>query len=474
MAEPLPTTTTQSRRHLGAAQQGSGVSGRTLRLTWVQPEDLVAHELVQAQAEGVDVADVAATWTAAGGSIVPSATGASDDPGLRDVARALLDQLDDLVAAHRHDHPSADEPDAWDDIVAQWRPLPALPRTAGADRVRGAWLGRAVGCLLGKPVEKIPRDGVEAIARATGNWPITGYFTEVGLPAEIAEQWPWNRRSRPTSLAENIDGMPEDDDLNFAMLALSLVEQYGAELTTEDVAQAWLADLPAARVFTAERAAYRNLLDAVPVERAAERYNPFREWIGALIRTDAYGWTHPGDPAAAARLAYTDARLSHRRNGVYGAMFVAAISAAAVVADDLETVLECGLAVVPPHSRLAAAVQLGADRAELPLDRALDELHAAYRDQHWVHVLNNTALIAYALVSSGGDLSRAIAAAVAGGWDTDSAGATVGAVCGALSGAADLPAHWTEPLHNRIASSLPGFDGIGFDELSRRTMEASA
>jgi ADP-ribosylglycohydrolase len=447
-----------------------------MRLTWVQPEDLVAHELVQARAEGVDVADVAATWTAAGGSPVPSAAGASDedDPRLRELARGLLDRLDERSAAHRRDHRSADEPDGWDDIVAQWQPFPVLSRTAEPDRVHGAWLGRAVGCLLGKPVEKIPRDGVEAIARATGNWPITGYFTEVGLPSEIAQRWPWNRRSRPTSLAENIDGMPEDDDLNFAMLALSLVEQHGAELTTEDVAQAWLANLPAGRVFTAERAAYRNLLDAVPVERAAERHNPFREWIGALIRTEAYGWTNPGDPAAAARLAYTDARLSHRRNGVYGALFVAAMSAAAVVADDLDTVLECGLAVVPPRSRLADAVRLGVQLADRPLGRALDELHAAYGDLHWVHVLNNTALITYALASSDGELSKAIATAVAGGWDTDSAGATVGAICGALAGASAVPEHWTKPLHNRIASSLPGFDGIAIDELARRTSAASA
>jgi ADP-ribosylglycohydrolase len=445
-----------------------------VRLTWVQPEDLVAHELVQAQAEGVDVADVAAAWSAAGGSTVPSATGASDDPTLREQVRDLLDLLDQRTVTHRRDHPSAEEPDGWDGIVAQWQPFPVLARTANPDRLHGAWLGRAVGCLLGKPVEKIPREGVEAIARATGNWPITGYFTEVGLPPEIAQRWPWNRRSRPTSLAENIDGMPEDDDLNFAMLALLLVEQHGAELTTEDVAEAWLANLPAARVFTAERAAYRNLLDAVPVERAAEHHNPFREWIGALIRTDAYGWTHPGDPAAAARLAYTDARLSHRRNGVYGAMFVAAMSAAAVVADDLDTVLECGLAVVPPGSRLADAVRLGVELADRPLENALDDLHATYRDLHWVHVLNNTALITFALASSGGELSTAIATAVAGGWDTDSAGATVGAICGALAGASAVPEHWTKPLHNRIASSLPGFDGIAIDELARRTSAASA
>jgi ADP-ribosylglycohydrolase len=125
-----------------------------------------------------------------------------------------------------------------------------------ADRMRGAWFGRAVGCLLGKPVEKLPRAAIEEIARATGNWPIAGYFTAQGLPADVAARWPWNRRSAPTSLVENIDGMPEDDDLNFAILALDLLEARGPALTTEDVAEAWLANLPAGRVFTAERAAY--------------------------------------------------------------------------------------------------------------------------------------------------------------------------------------------------------------------------
>lgn len=56
-----------------------------------------------------------------------------------------------------------------------------------------------------------------------------------------------------------------------------------------------------------------------------------------------------------------------------------------------------------------------------------------------------------------------------GGWDTDSDGATVGGVCGALAGAAALPAAWTGPLGERLRTSLPGFDGVTVTELAERT-----
>ncbi|BDZ46306.1 hypothetical protein GCM10025866_22150 [Naasia aerilata] len=77
------------------------------------------------------------------------------------------------------------------------------------------------------------------------------------------------------------------------------------------------------------------------------------------------------------------------------------------------------------------------------------------------------------MTRSGGDVPRAIALAVMGGWDTDSVGATAGSLTGALGGTAAIPTSWTEPLHNRLATSVPGFDGIGFDELARRTLALS-
>lgn len=445
-----------------------------MRLTWAQPEDLVAAEVVALREQGVDQAGLAPLvrqWVEAGGDAELQRSGASQLPApteLRDLAREQLDALAALRTA------SADEPDEWEEIVSVLGPVPERSGSsrdpARSDAVAGAWTGRAVGCLLGKPVEKIPREGIREILEATGRWPLSDYFTAEGLPDDVAARWPWNRRSAPTSLVENIDGMPEDDDLNFAILALGLLERHGRGLTTEAVAQAWLDNLPAGRVFTAERAAYRNLLDARPVPETATHHNPFREWIGALIRADVHGWARPGQPLLAARSAWVDARLSHTRNGLYGAMWAAALCSLSLTQTSASDVLDGAQAVVPPRSRLAEAVAFGRSLAGRDVEQALDALHERYAGMHWVHTLNNAALIAYALEDGEGDLGRSITLAVVGGWDTDSAGATVGSVVGGLIGAEAIPARWKDPVAGRIATSLPGRVEERIDDLVRRTL----
>ena len=410
-----------------------------MRLAWVYPEDLLPHQLVQSRAEGVDVAAATRRWTEASGSI----------EHLRKLAAELLAELD-----------AATPPP--DPIV-----VPSLDRLPAAtnlsERVLGGWTGRAAGCLLGKPVEGLSPDQIREVLTASGQWPPRAYITSEGVPGEV--HW---HHSADKSLRENLDGMPEDDDLNYAILALQLLERHGHELTTDDVATAWLWDLPAGRTFTAERVVYRNLLDGVPVEKAALVGNPFREWIGAQIRADVYGWANPGDRTAAGRLAVIDARLSHTRAGVQGAVWVAAMSAAALSLDDATDVVNAGLEAIPADSEIAMAVRLGLSLAGTGLDDALAELYTTYQGMHWVHAVNNSALTAYALAAASGDFETGIAIATMGGWDTDSVGATVGAVLGALHG---VPDKWARPLDNRIATSLPGMNGVAIDALAARTLE---
>ena len=442
-----------------------------MRVTWVQPEDLVGHELRQAREEGKDVDAVEARWFEAGGEPAPG-RGASQKPvapALRSLALELLDEIDAMPRPL-----AAEEPDGFDEILAEADPVPARAAVDLPDRIAGAWLGRAVGCVLGKPVENIPRDGIRAIAQATGNWPVAGWFTAEGLPDEVSERWPWNRASRPTSLAENIDGIPEDDDLNFTMLGVALLERCGTGFDALDVAKIWLDYMPPGRIFTAERVAVRNLLEAYLPPETATRRNPFREWIGARLRVDAYGWAAAGDPVAAARMAWEDARVSHTANGVYAAMFMAAAHAASLSESSAAACADAGSSVVPARSRLAEALRTARSvAAELEWEPAVDEIYARH-DYHWVHAINNTALVAAALYAYDGDFSGGISAVVQGGLDTDTNGAAVGSILGALAGPAGIEERWSAPLRGRFASSLPGFDGITLDALVQRTVSVAA
>ena len=349
-----------------------------MRITWIQPEDLVGHELRQAREEQKDVDVIEERWLAAGGAPAPG-RGASPDPVAPELRALALDLLDELDGLPR---PLADdEPEGFDEILAAADPAPAAaPAGDLEERVAGAWLGRAAGCVLGKPVENIPREGIRAIAQATGNWPVSSWFTAVGLPEEVSERWPWNRASRPTSLAENIDGIPEDDDLNFTILGVIVLERHGTGFATADVAKAWMDYLPAGRIFTAERVALRNLLEGSLPPETATRRNPFREWIGARLRVDAYGWAAPGDAVAAARMAWEDARLSHTANGVYAAMFMAAVHAASLADESSAACADIGLSVVPGRSRLAEALRAARElaRSERDWEGVVDELDAAH------------------------------------------------------------------------------------------------
>jgi ADP-ribosylglycohydrolase len=442
-----------------------------VRVTWIQPEDLVGYELRQAAEEGKDVAAIAARWRDAGGPDAP-AGGASPDPAapeLRRLASTLLAELEELPRPL-----ASDEPDGLEAILAGSGPgrFPLPGDDELARRIRGAWLGRAVGCLLGKPVEKVPREGIRELLEATGTWPLSTYFTAQGLPPEVAARWPWNRASAPTSLAEVIDGMPEDDDLNWTMLGVALLERAGNRFTTEDVAKLWLDLQPAGRIFTAERVALRNLLLALDPPETATHANPFREWIGARIRVDAYGWAAGGDTHEAARMAWEDARLSHTANGVYAALFMAAAHAASLGGASAGECVAAGENVVPRSSRLAEALRTARDLAsgEPDWELVVDGLHDRYGSYHWVHAINNTALVAAALRRFEEDFAGGICAVVAGGWDTDSNGAAAGSILGACLGPEAIEARWTEPLHDRIASSLPGFGDARIEELALRTV----
>ncbi len=339
-------------------------------------------------------------------------------------------------------------------------------------RIRGAWEGRVSGCLLGKPLEVLSfQEGVAGIAdylEQADAAPLRDYVPLI--EGSLAE------RTGAGCCRGHIVRAEPDDDINYTLLALLILEDKGGDFDTVDVARAWLKLLPAGTTWTAERAAYRVLMNRMADEfvNGAEpgfdlaecSDNDYNEWIGAQIRADLYGWVCPGEPARAAELARRDAALSHRGEGVHGAAFVAALGAAIPMTDSMESAIESALAEIPADSDTAAAVRYG--RALSGSDDPVASLHSEYAGMSPVHTLNNLALVVWALCSTEGDFGAAIGNAVAAGWDTDCNGATVGGLVG-LSGV-PVPAEWTRPWNGRIGVDLAGIGELRLDDVTDRTV----
>jgi ADP-ribosylglycohydrolase len=421
--------------------------------------DLVVDEFQQRKESGYQVESL--------GAAVAEAAGHADSQQLT----ALLDALEQT--SRRPDW-NYREPTALAEIEAEQPgggPGPAMTGAPGdlADRIRGAWLGRCAGCALGKPVEGYGwnRAKIREYLISADAFPLTDYVPvsdEAAAGITFHPSWTAAARGR-------INGIPRDDDIDYTILGVHLLETYSDDFSAGDVGREWLDRIPIGCTYTAERAAYRNLVDGYTGDDVAVRRNPYREWIGAQIRADVFGYASPGDPARAARLAWQDATLSHIGNGVYGEMWAAALVASALTADDARQALDRAIKVVPAQSRLAEAI---GHVMELHASGGTWEASSEYIETRWpyawVHTINNAAAITAALLWGKGDFSRSIGLVVESGLDTDSDGATVGSVAGALAGAPGIPAHWTAPFGDVVHSAIQGYDGASLEDLIQRTL----
>ena len=270
--------------------------------------------------------------------------------------------------------------------------------------------------------------------------------------------------------------MPEDDDTNYTVTALAIFDKYGPGFAPDDVGRFWLDNIPLTHTCTAERVAYRNLVDLVTPPVTATRRNPAREWIGAQIRADFWGYVAAGRPERAAEYAWRDAALSHVKNGIYGEMFMAACIAAARVLDCPEAIVRAGLSEIPAECRLAEDVQqvLAWHSAETPWEAMVEKIHARWDEtfsHHWCHTNSNAMICVAALVTSGDDFAKAICRAVQPAFDTDCNGATVGSIVGMMLGAKRLPATWIDPLNDRLDTGVAGYHRVSIEGMAEKTLE---
>lgn len=417
---------------------------------------LIKLELVQRREEGCDVSQ-----------IEPRIQAALDNDDAEDADFVGL--YDELIALEPDSSFPYEEPS---ELAAIQALRPDGPRrmeiTVSSqtlrDRIYGGWLGRAAGCSLGKPVEGWPRKRIDDYLADEHALPLDDYipYREGAISKYLK-----------TSTRGNIEFMARDDDMDYPILGLIALERKGTDLSQRDMANTWLNYMPFNMLYTAENVAYRNLVNRRQPPESASWRNPYREWIGAQIRADIFGYVMPGWPEKAAAFAYQDASISHVKNGIYGEMLMAAMLAASFATDDVEQIIAIGLSEIPQNCRLAEAVldTVAWCRASDDWEVVWDHIYEKYGHYHGVHTINNAALVVMGLMFGKTNYEQGIVNTVRGGWDTDCNGATVGSILGIKMGAKTLPDKWIGVLSNRLKSVVRDFNDNQISDLADRTFQ---
>ena len=416
--------------------------------------------------------------------------------GFRERVEAAPASYDELAAIHRAldaalrrpDWPYV-EPDDLEEIRAECPDLPVDPLQevdldAAARRAEAGFLGSVCGCVLGKPVEvRTTMAALQRAAEAAGEWPIRDYLSEALLDALGDRHRSWREAVRG-----RIRFVARDDDINYTVLGMLILERHGIGFSRGDVMQMWLTNLPLSYTFgpermlltrasgvgIAERLRQGRGLDGIgddPEPVLAElvaSWNPGDELCGAQIRADAYGYACPGRPRLAATLAWRDAGWTHRGTGVYGAMFTAAAIAGAFVIDDPLELCRMALRCVPRRSRFHERVGDCLEQVAQATDwhDGYRRIHDRYGCYGHCRVYQETGTLINTLRFAAG-VEDGICMQVSQGNDTDSYGATAGSLLGILHGRAPAT-RWLAPFNDEIRTTVAGLYESSLSKVAQR------
>lgn len=327
-------------------------------------------------------------------------------------------------------------------------------------RLEGAIIGRFAGCMLGSPVENWSIDKMEELAKKTNMpFPPTHYWNKVsdgqGLHYKKDKKYYFEKDKMSFVIA--------DDDVTYTVLNALVINKYTKEFTIEDLSEFWYQHIPYA--CTAEYETMVGLRKHKTIQQIVNT-NPYVELIGAAIRADVFGYVCPGDPYKAAKLAYKDAFITHKRNGIYGEMFLAASIAASFSKSPLEAI-KIGMNYIPKTSRLYKDLKWALSYK----NKLKDYKHAAYliakkfKHMNRVHTNNNMCAIVFSIILGHNDFDLTISNCIAMGYDNDCTGASVGSIMGAYLKIENIDKKWYECFNDTIHTYIRGYETIKISDL---------
>ncbi len=322
------------------------------------------------------------------------------------------------------------------------------------ERAYAAVLGKLIGVYLGRPFE---------------NWTYERILRELGP----IDYYVHDRLDCPLIVT--------DDDIAGTFTFVRALEDHGArsDISAREIGETWLNYIVENRSIlwwggngnSTEHTAWLNLKRGIEAPASGSigvNGAAVAEQIGAQIFIDGWAIVAAGDPVLAARLAGEAARVSHDGAAVDAARLWAAMEAEAFVSNDIERLLDVGLAQIAPNSPIARLIaDVRRWRGQYPDWRdARREIAAHYGYDFYpgnCHVIPNHALMIMAVLYAPGDFSRALSIVSTSGWDTDCNAGNVGCLMGAMLGLEGIAAgrDWRGPVADQmLVSSADGGGAI--------------
>jgi ADP-ribosylglycohydrolase len=361
---------------------------------------------------------------------------------LRVLTARLLDALFSAPKIPEHAYRSYSHPETWNEIRAAMTPPfpdPEHPVIENLEElIHQGWLGQLAGGAFGTCIEGYHTSQIQKVY---GD--IDGYITQ------------------PETM---------NDDVVYELVLLDVIEQKGRQFTSTDLGLEWVRQIPFG--WSAEWVALENLRAGIMPPGSAFYRNPFSDWIGAQMRGMVCGMLAPGSPMEAARLAFVDASISHRANGIYGEIYSAVLVALAFVKNDPRELVRLALNWVPKKSEYRAVAEecLQVLAAQPDYRLAWEILDKRFEEYNWIHAYPNLAADLLALWYGNRDLTESFKILAYAGMDVDCNAGLVGNILGVMGG---VPEKWSAPLNDLLETYLPGKERLSIHELVTRTARLS-
>ncbi len=253
---------------------------------------------------------------------------------------------------------------------------------------------------------------------------------------------------------------PGTDDTEFALLTAHTLINANGEITDAHVLESWVTHvLPLQelkRGGASEREAAVNIRRGVFPPLSGE-YNSHCLSDGAAMRITPIGIVCAGDPERAARLAEIEARISHSRDGVWGAQAIAAGIAVAMAGGDLEEVLQMAVHTTPVDSWMRYTLEkaLSIIDENDTWEEAWVPLHAALWTEYKAVAPEAVASAFAVFKMANGNFQRSIILGGNFGRDADTIAAIAGALSGAFQGLGHIPHPWVDKVRIAAGNCLP-------------------